>query len=166
MANKISNRLCVEVDCGIKHWAKNYCQYHYYSLYYNVKNRTRIRKIQKRHYWENLEKYRAKGRLDQSRRRGTLNYKFSEYKKAAKDHQREFLLSKEEFGMFWQKPCYYCTGSIQTIGLDRLDNDLGYLLNNIVSCCYECNKMKRTMSHDGFIELCRLIGRRPVPFAR
>jgi len=46
--------------------------------------------------------------------------------------------------------CHYCNSPIvwkksgsRTYNLDRKDNNKGYLLNNLVVCCYKCNKGKR-----------------------
>lgn len=42
-------------------------------------------------------------------------------------------------------------------GLDRVDNSLGYILTNVVSCCAICNRMKLTLTYCAFIEKCRRI---------
>lgn len=73
----------------------------------------------------------------------TPNSKYIEYKKGAKKRNKKFSLTKSEFLLFWKKPCYYCNEEIKTIGLDRVDNKKGYLLNNIVSCCKICNILKK-----------------------
>lgn len=164
--NNIMVKKCSEDGCKGDYHARGYCRYHYYSLYWNVNNRERIREAQKKHYWSNVDKFREKGRLDQARRKGTLNYKYSEYKKSAKDNDREFTLTKDDFKKLWLKPCYYCNSTIENIGLDRLDNSQGYIIENVVSCCIRCNKMKRDMNHDDFIALCKLISSRVIPFAR
>ena len=78
------------------------------------------------------------------------NGKYSMYKKAAKKDGREFKLSLDEFQSFWQKNCYYCNSKIQTIGLDRINNNLGYVIDNIVPCCTVCNKMKLKLSFSEF----------------
>lgn len=40
--------------------------------------------------------------------------------------------------------CVYCNGSLPetSAGLDRKDNSVGYLPENVVPCCYRCNTMK------------------------
>ena len=43
------------------------------------------------------------------------------------------------------------------LGLDRLNNDLGYIKNNIGSCCKECNLMKNKLNYEEFIIKIRLI---------
>lgn len=33
-------------------------------------------------------------------------------------------------------------------GLDRVNNSKGYTLDNVVSCCFECNRSKNSISLD------------------
>ena len=72
----------------------------------------------------------------------TPKRRYQFYRYSAKRRNFEFKLTIEEFKKFWQKPCYYCGDEIKTIGLDRIDSNKGYLLNNIVPCCWKCNKFK------------------------
>lgn len=48
--------------------------------------------------------------------------------------------------------CFYCQGPLSETGpsLDRLDNTLGYLLTNVVPCCYTCNWKKGRLEQVGF----------------
>ena len=89
--------------------------------------------------------------------RNPKSKRYWDYKTAAKSRGLVFNLSKEEFLTFWQKPCVYCNGEIPTIGLDREDNTGGYLLDNVVSCCIICNKMKMALPYEVFIEHCKKI---------
>lgn len=61
---------------------------------------------------------------------------FYRYKKGALKRGHAFDLTFEQFMSFWGLPCTYCGEDIDTIGLDRRDNDLGYSTQNIVTCCY------------------------------
>lgn len=38
----------------------------------------------------------------------------------------------------FSKPCFYC-GDTNRIGCDRLDNNKGHTMDNVVPCCVECN---------------------------
>lgn len=70
---------------------------------------------------------------------------YSGYKQNAKKRNIEFLLTKEEFMTFWQQPCTYCGKEIVTAGIDRIDNNFGYILENCTPCCSVCNWMKMQM---------------------
>ena len=87
----------------------------------------------------------------------TIKAKLDLYKNNAKNQGRTFCLTDEEFAAFWQKPCAYCGSEIQTIGLDRLDNDKGYTINNVAPCCKYCNYGKRTRTPEEYIEHCHKV---------
>jgi hypothetical protein len=80
--------------------------------------------------------------LRRIRERNTPKRKFKYYRDKARERNLEFSLTFDEFNIFWQKPCHYCGFDISTIGLDRKDNNLGYTIKNVVSCCCECNTAK------------------------
>jgi hypothetical protein len=92
--------------------------------------------------------------------RFTLSAKFSKYKSNARVRNIEFYLTKQQFMNFWKKPCHYCGAEIETIGLDRIDNNLGYFIDNVVSCCFDCNSFKMQRSSQEFISKCKLIAGR------
>lgn len=68
--------------------------------------------------------------------------RFTSYKSTAKSNNRVFELTLDHFEALWQKPCHYCGGDIATIGLDRVDSSKGYTLDNVVTCCFDCNGLK------------------------
>jgi len=73
--------------------------------------------------------------------------RFTEAKHSAKKRKIEWTLTLDEYAMLIIMPCYYCANELgepvrRSIGLDRLNSDLGYELNNVVSCCYLCNVVK------------------------
>ena len=58
--------------------------------------------------------------------------------------------------------CKYCKRQGvegKSNGIDRIDNNIHYIESNCVSCCYTCNHMKGTLSHDDFINHIRNIKR-------
>lgn len=69
----------------------------------------------------------------------------------------EFALTFKQFMMFWQQSCHYCGDNIKTVGIDRIDSDVGYVIDNCVSCCSTCNYMKRNLSQPDFLEQCKKI---------
>jgi len=92
-----------------------------------------------------------------------LNAVYSGYGSSAKKRGYSFDISKEQFFELSQKPCYYCgkSPSMEKLGyssvfvysgLDRFNNNEGYTYDNLVSCCWECNHMKGTLSGNEYIE--------------
>lgn len=88
------------------------------------------------------------------------------YKRGAKERSIDFDLSDEEFVSISSLKCFYCGASpkemkskskfkteLFTNGLDRVNNDEGYRLNNCVSCCSDCNVAKRALSLEEFEDL-------------
>jgi hypothetical protein len=85
------------------------------------------------------------------------------YRWNAKQRKRDFSLTPEEFKEIIVKDCIYCGQEASTIrsspdnfgefvfsGLDRVDNDKGYSVDNVVPCCNTCNLAKRDMSVQEF----------------
>jgi hypothetical protein len=95
-----------------------------------------------------------------------VNLRLNQYKSSAAKYGREFSLSRDEFAALLLGDCTYCGISPSSVvrargkfqkdfyynGIDRVDNSLGYTVDNCVSCCGICNLMKRTMSVDDFIK--------------
>lgn len=94
--------------------------------------------------YEEKNKEKVKRRRDEKSRYITTRYAFS--KRRAAKRKKEFTLSIEEYQKLIDEPCYYCNGYFGkvecAVGLDRLDSSVGYLLENVVSCCYDCNTLK------------------------
>ena len=80
--------------------------------------------------------------------------KFASYKANAKRRGHEFLLSFEQFMLMWRKPCFYCGSEIKTIGIDRVNNSVGYVSGNVVPCCKQCNVAKMDNDIFKYIEHC------------
>lgn len=92
------------------------------------------------------------------------NIIISGYKTDAKRRNLCFELSIERTVELFLGSCYYCgvlpynecsvsyaNGSFTYNGIDRVDNDLGYIDSNVVSCCFICNQSKMARKVDEFI---------------
>lgn len=67
--------------------------------------------------------------------------------KRAKNKEIECNLDLNEYTTLISGPCFYCNYQfgqkvLYGAGLDRLNNDLGYVHNNCVSCCRDCNMIR------------------------
>ena len=81
------------------------------------------------------------------------------YKKlCAKRRKLKFDIGFDPFIKLLQRDCCYCGSPPSTIqknprgngdfvynGLDRVNNDLGYTVDNVVPCCNVCNRAKGAM---------------------
>lgn len=70
------------------------------------------------------------------------------YKQASKRRGYEFELTLDEFKNLTSQPCYLCGDNAG--GIDRLDNSIGYKLENCRPCCETCNKMKWALDIETF----------------
>ena len=85
--------------------------------------------------------------------------KYAGYKHGAKNRGYDFKISYEQFCKLIFEPCHYCGESPQS-GIDRVNNTIGYVYDNCVSCCWRCNKWKHTMSDTEFIDHANKISNR------
>jgi len=83
-----------------------------------------------------------------------LNIHYSNYIRSARDKNLDFEISQEEFNKIVKEPCHYCNviQERRFNGIDRLDSNKGYVLDNCVSCCKTCNYMKCSLSTDVFLK--------------
>ena len=76
------------------------------------------------------------------------------YIASAKKRGLLFDISEKAFTELISKECVYCGASStnKRNGLDRVDNSMGYTLENVVPCCFMCNQMKGKLSTEEFFD--------------
>jgi hypothetical protein len=85
------------------------------------------------------------------------------YRAQAKSRGLAWSLTDIEAYSLFEGNCFYCdavpsnvggskwnNGKIKYSGIDRVNNNLPYTVENCVSCCKICNKAKQQMSVDAF----------------
>jgi hypothetical protein len=85
------------------------------------------------------------------------------YRNQAKERNLPFELNKDQFRKLTKQNCFYCGIEPQQIqnakgtngkyiynGIDRLDNNIGYIENNVVACCGSCNRSKDTLDYEQY----------------
>lgn len=87
----------------------------------------------------------------------TFSGRLFSYKRSAEQRDIDWLLTEEQFKMFWRKSCSYCGDIIETIGIDRIDSNKPYEIDNCKSCCSECNRMKMELSEENFLKMIKKI---------
>lgn len=84
--------------------------------------------------------------IRESRRTGIARFSFT--KSSAKQRGLNFTLLEDQYITLINSPCHYCDNQLDSptnssgIGLDRLDNDRGYEVDNVVPCCVICNRVR------------------------
>lgn len=144
-------------------------QTHYekYGRAWYEKNRERNAKRSKR--WEESNKERRvqiTQKYVQSNREKVRKYndeysrsllgKYRVYKSVAKKKGNVFQITRDEFASILSKSCVYCGGT-ELIGIDRIDNRLGYTIENSAPCCKTCNYMKKNHTVGDFLAHIRSI---------
>ena len=92
------------------------------------------------------------------------------YTKAAKKRKKNFELTIEEFKEFIFELCHYCdspakgfhrkegtTEGIWYNGIDRVDPSIGYVKENCVTSCKDCNYAKLKQTKEEFIIMCKKV---------
>ena len=91
-------------------------------------------------------------------------------KRGAQNRNYIWMLSNERVRELTKQDCFYCGiepqqiishpdyfGSYKYNGIDRIDNALGYVPFNVVSCCGICNRAKDIQTYEEFIGHCKAI---------
>jgi len=115
-----------------------------------------------------MQNYNEPRKLESSL--ANLHALYSSYKNEAKRRNYNFAISLEDFKTLTKQNCYYCdiqpkqiysikktNGSYAYNGIDRIDNSIGYILENCVPCCKICNRAKDVMSQEIFLDLIKRI---------
>lgn len=87
--------------------------------------------------------------------RKKIKVRMREVKACAKQRDILFTLTDEQTKALLIGECHYCYSSYPSspvcIGIDRVDNDVGYTSENCVTCCWTCNSMKGKLSVEQFM---------------
>lgn len=102
------------------------------------------------------------------------NNAYNVFLRNARKRDLENTLSYEDWFSLTQQPCNYCgayksncnrmprvvfkrNACFYYNGIDRVDNELGYTLENSVACCKNCNFAKHSIGAETFLRLVKNI---------
>lgn len=98
-----------------------------------------------------MQKWRVtnkdKNRLRQRKDDRSPKRLFSKSKLIAKRRKLSWDIEFKDYLDLRARKCYYCNENLNEtgIGLDRIDNSLGYSLKNVLPCCRNCNLVRHTI---------------------
>lgn len=114
---------------------------------------------------ERVQEENTKRRKYKDPQKCMANALMNTYKYRCRKTGLSFGLTLNEFQGLTTANCHYCGDVPSQIyrqhtcshlsdyvynGIDRIDSNKGYVVNNCVSCCKTCNYMKRDMNVEGF----------------
>lgn len=141
--------ICKVEGCGMKHFSFGLCRKHHARF---KRHGTTDSKYDK-------NGYSKLGGVKDSRpwARGSLAVNLiNDIKYKATKRGKEWRLSHEQAFSLISKQCTYCgfepNWPDNRVGIDRVNNDVGYQIDNCVSCCFTCNSAKGVMSYEDFKE--------------
>lgn len=108
----------------------------------------------------NISSHKSKGCWDCSKRTGAEKT-FKAVVGQARSRGISWEIDYEDWFRLSQEDCTYCNASPSNYmniykfrynGIDRVNNDEGYNLNNCVPCCRTCNTAKSNMTMEEFLD--------------
>lgn len=93
-------------------------------------------------------------------KRAHVNVVFKQYKQSALKRGYSWDLHKYQIEALIFLPCYFCGKEVASgfrHGIDRLNNEKGYMVDNVVPCCRICNLMKGVQTEQMFLQHCAKI---------
>lgn len=102
------------------------------------KNREQILARKYEQYWEDVKNGRLIGKK--------ITTILPKAKVAAKNRGLSWNITLEQLTEIRNNPCTYCGGSLPQFapGLDRINNDIGYEIDNVLPCCSDCNRHRNS----------------------
>lgn len=139
---------------------------------WKYRNRPDVKEKARTYHREYQHKFRATDKGKEYRRKmnqlpqtkeAKRRYKYSEagilsrYKYKARKRGLVWDLLDCQAKYIFNQNCFYCGKSPvpgKLIGIDRVDNDRGYTVDNVHPCCGPCNWAKGKQTLDEFLESC------------
>lgn len=91
------------------------------------------------------ERYRARNDKNRDKNKYKPKWRHQRLKTNCKRRKLDLKINLEQYEHFLSKNCHYCDKNISKetgSGLDRIDNNKGYLIDNVVTCCGACNQVR------------------------
>ena len=92
-------------------------------------------------------------------RKANILTHYNEYLRGAIKKNLQFNLDADQFETLVNSRCHYCDeyDGTKVIGIDRVDSERGYFIENVVPCCSTCNFMKSDLEKDDFLNhICKI----------
>lgn len=139
------------MNCSVKECLKPVKQQGLCGMHAQRLHRTgRVDKVKGKYHEINMTKDTRPGH------RGYLEANtIDDIRTKAKQRKKEWTLTNIEAFKLITNECTYCGHAPKwpesRVGIDRVDNSIGYTIENCVSCCFTCNSAKGSKTAEEFI---------------
>jgi putative endonuclease len=136
-------KICSIESCNEITYCKCLCRVHY-NKQWHASHKEYTSQYNKDYKKKNIEKNKVYNKTYATSDIG----RFNKAKSKAKVRGLDFDLYYEDFIDISSRPCFYCADELcgkkdfQGAHLDRIDNSLGYTLDNVISCGLLCNQIR------------------------
>lgn len=126
-----------------KKYIRNQCKSCFYAKVYNRMKSTPIGRAKLK---RDLKYKKSKTRIPGDPKNLLHDCKSSDKKKGLTcDLDLEFIVE------LISKGCSYCQEKEILMSLDRIDNSVGHIKSNVISCCVRCNYLRGNMPYDAWL---------------
>lgn len=93
------------------------------------------------------QKWRDANRERELARHKSPKARFNNASRYADRRGKTWDIAFEIYAKLISRPCHYCNNELGSmagygVGLDRIDNSVGYLTGNVLPCCKICNSIR------------------------
>jgi hypothetical protein len=100
---------------------------------------------------ENKLKDSKKKKLFRQNPEKRANVIANDSKSSDRKHNREYGLTLDKIRELISNPCIYCGETELQMTLDRINNEIGHIENNVVPACIRCNLIRKAMPYEAWI---------------
>ncbi len=93
----------------------------------------------------------ARERRERAEQINRSKYILIDSRKSDKKFNRDNNLTRQFIDELIINPCSYCGEDKLLITLDRINNNLGHLIDNVVQACIRCNYIRGNMPYDAWL---------------
>ena len=103
------------------------------------------------------ERRKQRDRVNSKRHRAdpknTASYIVKNSKRSDIVHNRENNLTKDFVEDAIKTGCNYCGDKETKMTMDRIDNNKGHTIDNVIAACYRCNIIRRSMPYNAWLQI-------------
>jgi hypothetical protein len=82
---------------------------------------------------------------------GSMSYIYYRHNDKKRGYRND--LSRDDIGLLFSQPCFYCGRKVDKMVLDRIDNNKGHTKDNVNQSCVICNTIRMDLPYEAWVLL-------------